>query len=228
MAVVLTRSYNVNSASNTQNQTITISSFKPTTGEIIVVKAITQDQQTGFNGSPTATGGGITWTLCAENNNVGNVHAAIWTGTVTAGGSFITVSITSLGSIPAYVSMVLERWSGAQLSSTPSTVYANGLGMPTATLTVVGTGSVVTYLSGDWSAVAGTATYTGGATQDGTHVVAGAYSAYYSYQTVSAGLVTLGMTAPTGQTYSVLAIEIQVSGQVNPGPTVMMTTGVGS
>lgn len=228
MPVALAGALNVNSANNTQNQTLTSPTFTPATGETIVVKAMTEDQQAGFVATPSATGGGITWIKRAENNVVGNVFAIIWTGTVTAGGAAINVLVTTANSFPAYVSMVVERWTGAQIANTPSIVYSNGSGTPTATLTVIGTGSVLSYLNGDWLGLAGTATYNGGATQDGIHALSGIYSAYYAYQTVSAGPVTFGMTAPTGQTYTMLAIEIQVSGQANPIPRTMMTTGVGA
>ena len=227
MAVALAASYNVNASSRISNQTITTPSFTPTTGEVVVLKAMTEDQQGGITDPPSATGGGITWVKRAENNLVGNVRATLWTGVVTAGGSAITVSVTTTNSFPCYVSMVVERWTGAQIARSPSIIQVNGTGAPSGTGTVLGSGSIISYLSGDWVAASGTVTYTGGATQDGTQYVAGAYGAYYAYQTVSAGSATIGLSAPTGQTFSIIGIEVQVAGQANPNSGTMMTMGVG-
>jgi hypothetical protein len=227
MAVALAASLNVNSATNAQNQTITTASFTPATGEIIVFKAVGEDQQLGFTATPTASGGGITWIKRAENNIVGQTRCCLWTGTVTAGGSAITISLTSTNSFSGYFSIVVERWTGAQIANSPSMVQSNGSGAPTGSLNVVGTGSSVSYLCGDWNAASGTAAYTGGATQDGIHTVAATYSAYYATQTASAGPVTVGMSAPSPQTYSIIAIEIQATGQANPVAGRMMMTGAG-
>jgi hypothetical protein len=230
MAVALAASYNVNSASNTANQTITTVSFTPTTGDLVVLKVITSDAATPV-GSPSATAGGITWVKRTENTVASTNYVAIWTGIVTTGGTAMTISVTASGSTFVQLSMVLERWTGAQLSAMPSLIQAEGTaGVPSANITIVGTGSVISWLNGDWVGVVGTATYSNGATQDGIHQVGSgtAYAAYYAYQTALAGLRNIAMSAPTGQTWTLTGIEIQVAGQVNPGPSKMMTTGVGN
>ncbi|HEY8885956.1 MAG TPA: hypothetical protein VIM31_00435 [Candidatus Microsaccharimonas sp.] len=227
MAVALAASYSVNSATQAINQTITTASFTPTTGDLVVLKVITEDASVPA-GAPSATGGGITWVKRAENLVGNTVYAALWTGTVTSGGSAMTVSVTTSGGLNGYVSMVLERWTGAQFASPASVVYINGTtGTATGAITITGTGSVLSWLDGDWNASTGTVTYSGGATQDGIHAVASTYAAYYAYQTVSAGSQTFGLTSPTSQTYTLMAVEIQVSGQANPNSGSMMTMGVG-
>ncbi|MDB5160330.1 MAG: hypothetical protein JWO99_593 [Candidatus Saccharibacteria bacterium] len=232
MAVVLAESYNVNSVSNTINQTITTPSFTPVTGELIVLKVVSEDTGSPA-GTPSATGGGITWTKRTENKVASTCYAAIWTGIVTAGGSAITVSVTISGGVTGYVSMVLEGWTGAQLGPAPSLCYINGTtGAATGTITVVSAGSMVSWLDGDWNASTGTITYVGSGppiqtTQDGYHTATGAYTAYYAYQIGIAGSQSFGLTSPTTQTYTLLAIEIQASGQANSKSGTMMTMGVG-
>jgi hypothetical protein len=225
MPVALAASYNVNSAGAASNQTVTTASFTPATGELIVVKSICDSTNT-IAGTPVATGGGITWVKRAENRVASTAYGSIWTGIVTSGGVAITISVTISGN-SGYISMTVERWSGAQLSNSPSVCYVNGSGAPTANMTIVGTGSYISWLNGDWNSQTGAVTYTGTATQDGYVGVSGEYTAYAAYQTASAGATTIGMTAPTGQIYTLLGIEIQVSGQANPTSGTMLTMGVG-
>jgi hypothetical protein len=225
MAISLANSYNINSTANTANQTITTASFTPATGELIVFKTASEDTQVPV--APSATGGGISWTKRVENLVPSTAYVAIWTAIVTAGGSAITISGTSSGSTPSYISMVIERWTGAQIAPSPAYAYANGTGAASASMTVTGSGSTISWVNGDWNAQSGSVTYTGGATQDGYQYQSGAYTAYYAYQTASAGAATIGMTAPTGQTYTIMGLEIQVSGQSNPTPGTLLTTGVG-
>jgi hypothetical protein len=230
MAVALAASYSVNSVSNTANQTITTGNFKPTTGDSVVVKVVTSDTAAPI-GSPVASAGGITWVKRTENTIASTNYAVIWTGTVTSGGTIMTISVTATGGITVQLSMVVERWTGAQLSAMPSLIQAEGTAsVPSANITIMGTGSVISWLNGDRVGVVGTATYSNGATQDGIHQVGSgtAYAAYYAYQTAVAGLNNIAMSTPTGQTWILMAIEIQVTGQVNPGPSMMMTTGVGN
>jgi hypothetical protein len=71
----------------------------------------------------------------------------------------------------------------------------------------------VTWVNGDWAAVSpSSAAYRSSATQDGLHDKSGTgnYVAYYATQpAASAGSQTMGLTAPTGQTWSLIGIEIQ-------------------
>jgi hypothetical protein len=195
-------------------------SFTPAIGELLVIKGIAEDVGMLLS---TPTGGGLTYTLRVSQVGVsGNVNAYIWTAPVTASAS-MTVTVAETGNTGVY-SMVVERWSGAQLAATPATVDTRGTGAPSTTLTTVGASSIVSWLNGDWAAVSGASrtynTTSAVPTEDGYTTTAGNYTAYYAYQIATApGAQTFGLTAPTGQTWSLLGIEIEnAGGGTLPGP----------
>ena len=232
MAIALAGSENVNSPTSTLPATITSTAFTPATGELIIIKVVTEDFLAALN-DPIASGGGITWIKRNENKVASTCAAGIWSGIVTAGGSSITISITTInnGAAGGWFSMVVERWTGAQLDNTPSTIVASG-GSSTITITTTGTNSVVSYLVGDWNAVPpGTPVYASGATQDGLHdkSTGAFYTAYYAYQNAAAaGIQTLGLTAPVGRSDTIMGIEIQVAGTAPATIRKLMLSGVGS
>lgn len=214
MALNLVASYFVGSAA--QNSTALVSpSFTPATGEIIVVKGCTESQM-AYSGNPTATGGGISdWNRRVYDATSNHCWSAIWTGTITSGGSSITVSSSALSS-PGWHSMVVERWADAKLATTPATGDTRGSDAPTATITTAANNSKVSWLNADWAAVDGTSnrSYRSSAVEDtgGFDYHNGAYTAYYATQdAATAGSQTYGLTAPGGQTYTLLSIEIQAS-----------------
>ena len=213
----LTASYPVRSAVQDLS-TLTTPSFTPATGEIIVLKAIAEDFSMPL-GTPTASGGGIAWTKQVENST-SKSYQSLWTGTVTVGGSAITVSVPTASANNSYHSMVVERWTGAALGGTPNSVLLSGSGAPSTTITTVQINSVVSWMNGDWAAVApGVPAYRSGAVQefiDDRSTVN--YVGYYATQTTAAlGVQTIGMTAPSTQNYALMAIEIQgVAGSQPP------------
>ena len=185
------------------NTSLVSPAFTPAVGELLVIKGVTED--TGHLLS-TPTGGGLTYTLRVSQVGVAsNVNAYIWTAPVTASAS-MTVTVAETGNTGVY-SMVVERWSGAQLAATPATVDTRGSGAPSTTLTTVGASSIVSWLNGDWAAIDGTSrayrTTSAVPAEDGYTTTAGLYTAYYAYQVATApGAQTFGLTAPTGQTWS--------------------------
>jgi len=193
-------------------------SFTPAVGEILVVKGITEDASSIVQSTPT--GGGFTYTLWVSDVTSSHTGCKIWTAPVTASASMtVTVAHTGNGAN----SIVVERWSGAQLATTPATVDTRGSGAPSTTITTVGASSVVSWLNGDWAAISGTPTYNSTSavpTQDGYTTQSGLYTAYYAYQIATApGSQTLGITSPTGQTWTLLGIEIENAGATSaPSP----------
>ncbi len=231
MAIALANSYNVNSVNNTLPYTLTTPSFTPATNELIVVKGCGENQGV-FIGTPSATGGGISWTNRVQSTVSNNCYSVIWTGVVTSGGSSITVSTTTTngGSVSGYSSMTVERWTGAQIAASPATSSLFDGASTTSTITTTGTNSVVTFLDGDWNAVSSSGeTYSSGATQDGLHDVSpSAYVAYYAYQTAAvAGSQTFGLTAPAGRKDTILGLEIQDSSGGQPVSHLLTLTGIG-
>lgn len=208
---LVTTPYEVDSTAANTTSLVT-PSFTPTNGEVIVVKAVTEDSGTTIS---TPTGGSQTYTSRATSTAASNCGCAIYTAVVSGSPGAMTVTV-AIGGNAKWHSMVVERWSGAALATTPATnVTKTGTGTATTTLTTAAAGSVVTWLDGDWNATApGTPTYASSATQDGLHNKSPSnYVAYYAYQTAaSAGSQTFGVTSPTGQTWTLLGIEVQSSG----------------
>jgi len=229
MAVTLVDAMSVNSATNTSTLTLTTASFTPGVGELIIVKAAIENSYTTFD-DPTTTGGGITWTKQYEAAVANTCVATIWSGLVTVGGSGITVSLKTVGgSSNAWTSMVVERWTGAQLAVSPAIGYLSGQST-TTTMTTTGTGSVISYVDGDWNAITpGTPVYASGAIQENIHDKSpSVYVAYYAYQAApTAGTQTFGLTAPTNRVDTLLGIEIQAIAAAAIVNHSLMTLGVG-
>ena len=208
--------------------TLTSSSFTPATGNIVVVKAVTENSASTFNITSTPSGGGLVYTSQVSNSAAINCWTGIWTAPVTSGGTAQTVSLAGPTGGAAHWMLVVEVWAGAQLAATPATCDTQSTGAPSTTLTTATVNSVVSWCDGDYAGISGSAAYQSGATQDGlvqdTH-----YAAYSAYQTAPVqGSQTLGMTTPAGQTYSVLGVEIQSSLSISASPVAGLATGTGT
>lgn len=200
----------VQSAANTT--ALVTASFTPATGDVLVVKGVAADAGMTWG---TPTGGGWTYTNRVNIGTAANTtRVAIWTAPVGAGGTAMTVSLTPAG-LSNWHSMVVEVWSSAQLAASPAVASTNaGSGAPTQALTTAAPGSVVSWCNGDWAAVSpASRTFRDAPTDEGVHDGSTTqYVAYYAYQAAaSAGSQTFGLTAPTGQTYSIAGIEIQAA-----------------
>jgi hypothetical protein len=113
--------------------------------------------------------------------------------------------------------LIVEVHTGVTLDATPVTDSVNGgSGAPTDTIVTEADGSTVTWANGDWTQQTGTAAYRSSAIETATHTVSGQFTIYTAYQTAgAAGSQTYGLTTPTGQTYTMAALELLDSG----GPT---------
>lgn len=197
--------------------TLVSPAFTPQTGDIIVLKQVTEDASDTISG-PTNSGSTFSaWTSRVTDATASRVGARISTATCTAGGTSSTVT-ANFSSSTRHHSLVVEVWQNAQLAGTPATCDTTGSGAPTATVTTVAANSVVSWCDGDWAAVTGAAAYRSAAYQDGIDQQGGLYCAYYAYQAAaSAGAQTIGLTAPAGQTYTLLGIEIQLAAAAPSG-----------
>lgn len=202
---------------NADTASLVSPSFTPAVGEILVVKAATSDAGQTLS-TPTNTGFSVgSW---ASRVNVGtggsSCRAMIWTATVTASASGqITVAVAS-GTREH--SMVVERWTGAQLAASPATgsSVADASAPFTTTVTTAQAGSVVSWVAADWNGVnPASATYADSPAQDvAATYQSGIYTAHWEYQDApSAGPQTFGISSDTGSPSVTLAgIEIQATG----------------
>ena len=223
MAPTLVNSYLVvQSADNTTACTTT--AFTPANGEVIVVKALTAD---GGQTISTPTGGSLVYTSRANIGTASQTcEASIFTAVVGTSPGSMSVSVGFSGSA-IWHSILVERWSGAQLDATPAiiqTTQAAGTA-PSTTITTEAANSVVSWAIGDWSATSPTGhAYRSSATEEGVHNGSPSqYVGYYAYQAAaSVGSQTVGMTAPT-QRPSIVGIEVQASGGSTVSGAVSLT-----
>lgn len=189
----------------------TTASFTPPNGSIIVAKAVCGDGNMTIS---SLTSSGPTLTSRVNAGTAGaSTRVAIYTGT--GAGASITVTL-QVGSTANVHGLIVEVFTGAQLAGTPATHSLVGAGSaPSDSITTVAANSVVSWVNGDWAAIDGTSSkvYRSSATQTAFHWVSGQDTLYTAYQAAaSAGAQTYGLTAPTGQTSNLAAIEIQDSG----------------
>jgi hypothetical protein len=222
----LVASYLVPTTGSTSGTTTLVSpSFTPAPGEVIVAKAITA--QGTFSGS----GGGLTWkSYSRTGSDIASVFV-MW-AVVGSAPTSMTVSVGVSQSWPH--AMVVERWSNATVAANPKYNWPvqSGSGAPLAELTTSAANSVITWMCSDWfeNPVAGT-TYRSSPVEERKFETAN-YSGWFAYQNaVTVGTHTFGMTAPTGQQWAMIGVEIlgTTAGDVGaPAESILATTEPGA
>ncbi|HSX16922.1 MAG TPA: hypothetical protein VLH86_02370 [Patescibacteria group bacterium] len=207
----LVTSYFAQSSTSGDSSTLSTPAFTPSNGEVLVVKAATWDTGTP---SGTPSGGGQTFTRRSTAAPGGfAAYGTIFTAVVSGSPGSMTVTLSApAGS--CYHSMVVERWSGAQVAGSPATngTIHGGSGEPSVTLTTTANNSIITWVNIDEnSRDPATRAYLSSATEDGLadgHTSVSSVH-YYAYQTAAtAGSQTLGMSAPLNQNWTITGIEI--------------------
>ncbi len=206
----LVTSYFAQSSTNGDSSSLSTPTFTPSAGEIIVVKAATWDSGTP---SGTPSGGSLTYTrrsTAAPGGFAG--YGTIFTAPVVSSPGSMSVTLSApAGS--CYHSVVVERWSSAQVAASPATNSTiHGAGAPSATITTTAPNSILTWVNVDENSrdPAGR-TYLSSATEDGLadgHVSTSSVH-YFAYQTAaSAGAQVIGMSAPNTQNWTMTGIEV--------------------
>lgn len=188
-------------------------------GDVVIVMAQTWDTGTAAG---TPSGGSQTYTrqiTCAPGGFAG--YATIFSSVMAAG---VASSFTLTLSPPAASSghsMVVHRWTGAQLAATPATNQASyggsGSSAPASTITLAGTNSAISWCTNDASTTSpSTDAYISPAPATPDLLINGASSAdgifRYTHQLATAsGSTSYGMTVPTTQKWVMCAIEIQAA-----------------
>lgn len=182
-------------------------------GDVIVCSMFTEDA-TFTQSAPTATG--VTFTQRVADTTASHTADYVFTGVVTsAGAKTVTSTATGVGSVHMHggVCVVLPTADGYSLAATPNTVDTRGSGGPSGSITGTSAGNLIVGLSGDWAAVDGASrTYRGTTTEDGYMFASGRATAYFWHQTAAAGANTIGLSAPVGQTYTIVGVEVLKSG----------------
>lgn len=200
---------------------LTSASFTPSNGDVLVIKAQTWDTSV-TPGTPT--GGAQTYTLRVDNAP-GSFHprSVITTAVVAGSPGSMTVAL-SAPSATCHHDLTVEVWTSASLAATPATgSAAAGTGSAAGAVVTVGTGSIVSWCAADENSVdPATRAYLSSATEIGvSDGHANTNSVFYSaYQAAaSAGSQTIGLSAPSGQNWTIAGIEIQTAGGGGAGST---------
>lgn len=222
-------SYNVPTSGNytTNTSPKTTNAFDVQAGDLIVVIGSTEDTSSSLN-TPTATGGSITWTLQRSVTTSNYSHIRLWTGVVGATATGITVSVTRSGSTThfwGFSATVYRNHGGVGVTN-----VANTTGAPSLALNDVQAASTLQAGVNDWNAVNGSSrtwrtvdgiTPTPAVGGNGYETLytftSGRHTTYGAYwPTTSAGNKTVGLSAPTGQKFSIVGIEILGTDSASP------------
>lgn len=219
------------SYSGTYNTTTSPKTLSVTTqpGDIVVVYGGGENSVSTIS---TPTGNSLTYTLQQSIVVTNNATAYIWTATDPTGGTNWTLSAScTSGNNWGISCLVFRNAQGIGVSG-----KANASGTPSLSLTTSAANSDIVVFSDDWNANDGTGRTwltAGGITPSAANglevdytYVNGAYTVYGAYYNniASVGTVTVGLSAPTGQQYSLVAVEILGSTPTVIGATIAWLT----
>jgi hypothetical protein len=186
----------------------TTASISVQSGDVLVAYGLTEDQANALS----ISGGSLTWTQ-QQLVNVSNYgRAYVWTATASSTGS-ITVTFTrSSGTGQFGGDVLLFRGSSGGVGASAKT---NTTGAPSLSLTTTQAHSAVVVASVDWNAIDGSSrTWRVGAgplTETTYARSSGIFTVYGGVHPDAgvAGAKTLGLSAPSGQQYSTVAVEVK-------------------
>lgn len=218
MAITIAQTLTAQSAISGDSTALTASLTSVSVNDVVVVMAQTWDTATAAG---TPSGGSQTYTRRATSAPALFAgYATCFTATMAAG---VASSFTLTLSAPAASSghsMVVYRITGGQLAATPATNsadYGGTAGAPSSTITATGNGNLLFWCTNDAQSVnPSTDAYISPAPGTPDLLVNGFSGSdgvfRYTHQTASgASSQTYGMTAPTGQKWVAVAVEVQVA-----------------
>ncbi|MGZ6398912.1 MAG: hypothetical protein ACXWRZ_14630 [Bdellovibrio sp.] len=183
-------------------------SFNVNAGDLLVAAVITDDASITVSISDNAS---LTWTQQKIINIPSYSWVSIWTAQANSAGA-ITVTATNTGAGGRFGMNVLTFRGSSGVGASSS---SNGSGAPTLNITTTQANSAIVVLNGDWSAMDGVSrswlTNAGSLTELTYSYSAGFYTAYAGYHANSGAIGTyaVGLSAPTGQQYAIIALEVK-------------------
>lgn len=196
-------------------------------GDVLVVSAGGEYEGVTIG---TPSGNGVSFTLRQSITITDYSTAYVWTGTDAVGGTYDVSLTAASGSMWGFTVMV------ARNMSVGTSVKNNTSGTPSISITTTATDCTVVTFTDDWNAVDGASrtwlTVNGTTPTSGNFLEAGygfsslrytIYSAYYP-DTGAAGSKTVGLSAPTGQKYSIIALELIPTVTNTPATVGWLTT----
>lgn len=199
----------------TSPKTATLSSVS--VGDVIVVKGIDENSQTtGIFATPTGLTGSPTW---ATKVNIGtdnaNAHVVIFTTTATANQTNAVISVARAQGGTDFGIEVVQYPAGCTVGANVWSGQTTSTGTPSVTATSIGANSALEMAITDWAAIATTGktyrTADAGAFTETTSLQVGGRYTYYLGRYADTGAIaskTIGMSAPSGMTWTLGGVEI--------------------
>jgi hypothetical protein len=192
-------------------------------GDLVVAYGETSDA----GATIAISGGGLTWTERQRVNISGYAGVYIWTASTSAAGN-LTVTCTRGGTTELYGCGAVV-WRNATVGASNKANLSSGA--PSLSITTTAANSAVLVANADWSGTSGSRTWRtgGGALTETTYELSpSAITAYGGYHADAgaAGAKVVGLTQPTGQHYSIAALEVK--GHSPAAPTAAFTSSPSS
>jgi hypothetical protein len=183
-------------------------------GRALVILAASADSQQTIS-SPT--GGSLSYTLEQSNVTSGYANTYIWTAIPSSDQTF-SLGLTGSSNGNPWTANVLT-WSGS--TGIGASAKSNNTGAPSLDITTTADNSTIAVIVADWNAGSGASrtwrtvnglTPTASNGMEKTYFTDGSNYTVYGCVYVSvgaAGTKTVGLSAPTGQKYSMIAVEVK-------------------
>ncbi|RSM73437.1 hypothetical protein DMH04_41230 [Kibdelosporangium aridum] len=191
-------------------------------GDMLVVVGMTPDSTVTL-GAPS--GGGLTYTLRQEVSVSSRTRVALWTAPATSSQSFSPTIVR--GGNNFMWGFTVAKFSGCSGIGVSGQTNAANVA-PSLSVTTTGTNSTLVVADADWVPVDGssrawrtpagsTGITAGGAGELNYFHDASNYTGYIGYHaaTGATGSKTVGQTSPTGQTTSIVAVELLAAADVS-------------
>lgn len=199
----------------------TTQSFTVQSADVLIATAVCEDDGICNNTSPSvaiviSSTPSLTWTAQQTQILVNNVSETISSAVANTNGS---MTVTATKNTASATHWGVSVWDYRNSGGVGSCVKALGSGAPTVNITTAAD-SAITVVDGDWAAVTGASTgRTGAGTFTKDEDRAGDGSSYgvhigHNADFVAGGTVAVGYTAPTGQTYTLMACEVKAASTV--------------
>lgn len=160
------------------------------------------------------SGGGQTWTLEGSlyPGTGSSAPVFLWSATAGSNNASMSVTFTFANSVGCGLSYGGGVFVFRNSSGLGTAVTNSGTGAPSLNLTTTVNGSTVITLVADWNAVSGASrTWRLQTTEKAYGFLATKYTVYggHNPNIGNAGSYTLGLTAPVGQQFSIIGIEVK-------------------
>jgi hypothetical protein len=196
-------------------------SVTTSTGDFLVILSVSSDYRQ-IEGNPS--GGSLTYTsIVKANQNVSNLlnNVATWSAPASANTTFTMSQAISPNNSLGWGYLVMRFNNCAGIGNHASAQDSSGTTAPSVNITTASNDSSIVLLVSNFNQITGTRTYrqSGGLgtfteTESISSSSIGGVAAGYYNQVGNAGTYTIGMTAPTPQTWICIGIEVKTTSPI--------------